>query len=43
MQLPFFESAFLAWSGIAYHAAFFARIKPAARLFGATFVLQTRP
>jgi len=27
-----------AWSGIAYHAAFFARINPAARLFSAMFV-----
>jgi hypothetical protein len=29
-----------AWAGIAYHFAFFAAINPAARLFGALFVLQ---
>ena len=29
-----------AWAGIAYHFAFFVRINPAARLFGALFVLQ---
>lgn len=29
-----------AWAGIAYHWAFFARINPAARLFGALFVVQ---
>jgi hypothetical protein len=33
--------AFLwAWMGAVYHIAFFADINPAARLFGATFVLQ---
>lgn len=29
-----------AWSGVAYHAAFFARINPAARIFAALFVIQ---
>lgn len=29
-----------AWSGIAYHAAFFSPINPAARLFAGVFVLQ---
>ncbi len=29
-----------AWAGVAYHLAFFAGINPAARLFGALFVLQ---
>ena len=28
------------WAGIAYHLAFFAVINPAARLFGALFVLE---
>lgn len=31
---------FWAWMGVAYHWAFFARINPAAYLFGALFVLQ---
>jgi len=31
---------FWAWMGIAYHWAFFARINPAAYLFGALFVVQ---
>ncbi len=29
-----------AWSGIAYHLAFFAAINPVARLFGALFVVE---
>lgn len=29
-----------AWAGLAYHVAFFARINPAARLFGGLFLLQ---
>jgi hypothetical protein len=29
-----------AWSGIAYHLAFFAAINPAARLFGGLFVVE---
>jgi hypothetical protein len=29
-----------AWSGIAYHALFFSRINPAARLFAGVFVLE---
>ncbi len=29
-----------AWSGVAYHWAFFAAINPVARVFGAVFVLQ---
>lgn len=28
------------WSGVAYHIAFFARINPAAYIFGALFVVQ---
>jgi len=31
---------FWAWNGVAYHWGFFARINPAAYLFGAVFVLQ---
>jgi hypothetical protein len=29
-----------AWGGLAYHAAFFSRINPAARLFAALFVIE---
>jgi hypothetical protein len=29
-----------AWGGVAYHAAFFSRINPAARLFAALFVIE---
>jgi uncharacterized protein DUF6064 len=29
-----------AWSGVAYHAVFFARVNPAARLFAGLFVVQ---
>lgn len=29
-----------AWSGVAYHVGFFAEINPAARLFGALFLIQ---
>lgn len=32
--------ALWAWGGIAYHAAFFSRINPAARLFAALFVIE---
>lgn len=33
-------AAHWAWSGVAYHIAFFARINPAAWLFGALFLVQ---
>jgi hypothetical protein len=32
--------AFWVWSGVVYHWGFFARINPAARLFGAVFLVQ---